>query len=128
MAGEWGEIEKKGVAAYCGAFQTMFSLKRTFIADLSNASVPDWKIDDVRPAFLADIGVVFDAVTPPNAVTITIKDVDGLQVYQNIFGGSERLTIDERPSLIDGAIISISGNSTNGAKAKVVLNFANNLR
>ena len=128
MAGEWGEVEKNGVAAYCGAFQTMFSLKRTFIADSSNASVPDWKIDDVRPAFLADIGVVFDAVTPPDTVTITIKDIDGLQVYQNIFSGSERLTIDERPSLIGGAIISISGNSTNGAKAKVVLNFANNLR
>ena len=127
MAGIWGDVEKVGVAAYCGAFQTMFALKRQFTAG-ADGSVDDWKVDDVRPAFLADIGVVFDAVTPPDTVTITIKDIDGLQVYQNIFSGSERLTIDERPSLIGGAIISISGNSTNGAKAKVVLNFANNLR
>ena len=127
MAGIWGDVEKVGVAAYCGAFQAMFALKREFTA-AADGSVDDWVVDEVKPAFLADIGVVFDAVTPPDTVTITIKDIDGLQVYQNIFSGSERLTIDERPSLIGGAIISISGNSTNGAKAKVVLNFANNLR
>ena len=127
MAGIWGDVEKVGVAAYCGAFQAMFALKREFIA-AADGSVDDWVVDEVKPAFLADIGVKFDSVTPPSSLTVTIKDIDGLQVAQETFAESGRLTIDDRPSLIGGATITISGNTTNGAKAKIILNFANNLR
>lgn len=127
MAGIWGDVEKVGVAAYCGAFQAMFALKREFTAG-ADGSVDDWVVDEVKPAFLADIGVKFDSGTPPSSLTVTIKDLDGLQVAQETFAESGRLTIDDRPSLIGGATISISGNTTNGAKAKIILNFANNLR
>ena len=127
MAGIWGDVEKVGVEAYCGAFQSMFALKREFSAG-SDGSVDDWKVDDVRPAFLADIGVKFDSVTPPSSLVVTIKDIDGLQVAQETFAASGRLTMDDRPSLIGGATISLSGNTTNGAMAKIILNFSNNLR
>lgn len=127
MAGIWGDVEKVGVAAYCGAFQAMFALKREFIA-AADGNVDDWVVDEVKPAFLADIGVKFDSVTPPSSLTVTIKDIDGLQVAQETFAESGRLTIDDRPSLIGGATISLSGNTTNGAMAKIVLNFSNNLR
>ena len=127
MAGIWGVVEKVGVAAYCGAFQAMFALKREFTA-AADGSIDDWGVDEVKPAFLADIGVKFDSETPPSSLTVTIKDIDGLQVAQETFVESGRLTIDDRPSLIGGATITISGNTTNGAKAKIILNFSNNLR
>jgi len=128
MAGSWAEVQKVGVAAYCGANQSMFSLKRSFIADATDASIPNWLIDDVRPSFLADIGIVFDSSSPPDNLVVTVKDVDGLQVYQGTFTESQRVMIEERPSLIGGGEIIITGNTTNNSKAKVVLNFANNLR
>jgi len=127
MAGSWAEVQKVGVAAYCGAFQDMFALKREFVAG-ADGSVPDWLIDDVKPSFLADIGVIFDSATPPNNLVVTVKDIDDLQVYQGTFTESLRVMVEERPSLIGGGKIIITGNTTNNGKAKVVLNFANNLR
>lgn len=128
MAGSWGDVEKVGVAAYCGPSQNMFAVKRGFTADSSDATVPKWVIDDISPSFLSDIGVVFDSVTPPNEVTITVNDIDGLQVCQGTFTQSERGTFEGRPSVVGGCEVVITGNTINGAKAKIILNFANNLR
>ena len=39
-----------------------------------------------------------------------------------------RYPLTERPSVIGGCKLSVIGNTTNSAKGKVILNFANNRR
>jgi hypothetical protein len=110
----------------------MFSVVCEFTADAANGSVPDLDLTGViqHAAFLADVGVVFG--TPaPSGLTLTIKDKDGLTVHPNdtlSFSASKRYPLTERPSVIGGCKLSVSGNSTNSAKGKIILNFANNRR
>jgi len=129
MAGSWGGVEGRGLRAVGGSFQSMFAVAREFTADAADASVPDWEILDQNPAFLADIGVVFDAdVAPSNTLTIIIEDIDGLRVAEEVFTASGRKVLTNRPSVIGGCTVSVGENAVNSAKAKVILNFANNLR
>lgn len=129
MAGSWTK-KPRFINTYCEAGASMFSYVCEFIADSADGSVPELDLSDIPSGFLADVGVVFG--TPaPSGVTLTIKDIDGLTVHPNdtlTFSASKRYPLTERPSVIGGCKLSVSGNTTNSAKGKVILNFANNRR
>jgi len=129
MAGSWSNIEKRGEGSYAGHQNAMFAVASTFTADAAAATVPSLAITDMSPAFLADMSVIFDGTTPPDSATIVITDIDGATVYtETAIAATGRFVIDDRPSLIGGCNIAVSGNTTNSAKAKIVLNFASNRR
>jgi len=127
MAGSWGQYGFRGLGDYAGRPNQMFAMWREFTADAAAATVPDWDITNIASSFVADFGVVFDGTTPPDTVTLTIKDRDGLTVHEETgITASSRVALTDRPSVIGGCTISISGNTTNSAKAKVIINFASN--
>ena len=128
MAGSWSEISYRSNSAKGGKSLSMYSAIAEFTADASAATVPDLPLIETEPAILTDIGVVFDGTTAPNSVTVTVKDIDGLTVFTDTLTASGRLPCEDRPALVGGCTISISGNTTNSAKAKVVAYFATNLR
>lgn len=129
MAGSWTKTPRF-INTYCEAGASMFSVACEFTADAANGSVPDLDLSGIPSAFLADVGVVFG--TPaPSGVTLAIKDNDGLTVHPNdtlTFAASKRYPLTERPSVIGGCVVSVTGNTTYGAKGKIILNFANNRR
>lgn len=128
MAGSWTTQTKDGLATAGGLPQSMFSVASTFTADAANASVPNLPIIDNPSAFLTDIGIKF-GTTAPDTVTITITDSDGLTVYtESSITASTRISISERPAVLNGCTVAISGNTTNSATAKVILYFARNTR
>lgn len=128
MAGMWNERVIRGLGPN-RAERSMFSVVREFTADADDASVPNWELLDINPAFLADIGIVFDVTTAPSdTLELIIEDIDGLIVAQETFSASGRVVLSDRPSVIGGCTISVNGNTVDEAKAKIILNFANNLR
>lgn len=129
MAGSWSAVTPRGYGYKNGSFQSMFALSAVFTADASAATVPDLSLAHFETAFLTDIGVVFDGTTPPDTVTVTVKDADGLQAFQEAsITASGRVVVSDRPSLAGGCSVAISGNTTNSAKARVTLYFASNPR
>jgi hypothetical protein len=129
MAGTWGERSDRCLWPYSGDSLDMFAVAREFTADASAATVPDWDLKDIPSAFLVDLGVVFDGVTPPDTLTVTVKDIDGLTVFEESgITASARVVVADRPSIIKGCVVAISANTTVSAKAKVILNFASNKR
>jgi hypothetical protein len=127
--GTWGQRENRNMDAHAGNQRAIFSVARTFTASSTDASVPNWVITDIDPALLADFGVVFDGVTPPDAVTINILDVDGLAVATATgVSSSGRTSLATKPSLVGGCTVQVSGNTTNSAVCKVILNFLSNRR
>lgn len=129
MAGSWSNVEKRGEGSYAGHQNAMFAVASTFTADAAAATVPSLAITDMSSAFLFDMSVIFDGTTPPNSITIAITDIDGATVHtQSAITATGRFVIDDCPSLIGGCSVAVSGNTTNSAKAKIVLNFASNRR
>ena len=128
MAGSWaGEnIDKSGF--YAGNARIITELSNVFTADASAATVPDWTFAH-DCSFLFGVGAVFDGTTPPDAINITIKDQNGLAVATAAaVSASGRQSLTTPVPMINGGTISIDGNTTNSAKAKIVLYVAPNYR
>ena len=128
MAGSWaGEnIDKSGF--YAGSSRVITELSNEFTADASAATVPDWTFAH-DCSFLFGFGAVFDGTTPPDAINITVKDQNGLTVATAAaVASSGRQSLTNPVPLINGGTISIDGNTTNSAKAKIVLYVAPNYR
>ena len=128
MAGSWaGEnIDKSGF--YAGNARIITELSNVFTADASAATVPDWTFAH-DCSFLFGFGAVFDGATPPDAINITIKDQHGLAVATaTAVASSGRQSLTTPVPLINGGTVSIDGNTTNSAKAKIVLYVAPNYR
>ena len=119
------------MSTYGGPGGVMFSVACSFVADSTDGSVPDLPLKHIPGAFLTDVGVVFDGDATPDAVTVTVKDTDGLECHPNDdleFIASGRLPVSDRPSVVGGCSVAISGNTVNSAAGKVVLYFAANTR
>jgi len=128
MAGSWSAINFRSNGAKGASDMAMFSAVADFTADAVAATIPDLPITDINPSRITDIGVVFDGTTPPDSLTVTVKDIDGLTAWSGTFAASGRLACDERPAILGGCTVACSGNTTNAAKAKVIAYFASNLR
>lgn len=132
MAGSWSKVTARGLDKITGGNPlNMVALTAEFTADAANGSIPDLNLTDYPLAFITDIGVKRDATTPPNGCAILIKDVDGLTIHPEdtlSFAASGRYVITDRPSCVGGVIISVSGNTTNSAKAVVTIYCALNQR
>lgn len=129
MAGSWGQKEYRDLDGYVGNTKNMFAISAVFTADAANASIPDLSLADMPSAFLTDVGVVFDGTTPPNTLTVSVKDIDGLTAFtESSITASARIAASDRPSLVKGLTVACSANTTNSAKARVTLYFTNNYR
>lgn len=91
-------------------------------ADASTAAVPT--VTSNFTGLLSDVGFYFDAVTPPNSLTYTVKDG-----YGAIIAGPTTITATAaRPILtspipVIGVSITFTGNTTNSAKFIPILYF-----
>lgn len=125
MAGSWQgqtQVEDDG---YAGREKGFWAARNRFTADAANGSVPDWTVTG-STGLLMDMAVIFGA-TSPNSVTVTVKDTDGLTVASGTVTASGRiLPTDIGRPLLNGATVSISGNTTNSAIATVVLYLSRN--
>jgi hypothetical protein len=125
MAGSWGVETRIDDGAYGGSVQSVFAVKSSFLADAADGSVPAWAITQPS-AFLVGVGVVFGGVTPPDTLTVTIKDADGLEIYSEVFIASGRGDISAPIPVVANCTVELSGNSTNSATGTVILYFVNN--
>lgn len=132
MPGSWGSVSSVGTEVASNSPPSMFALSSLFTADAAAATVPvNSAFLNYPTAFLTDVGIVFDGTTPPDSVTIQIKDSFGLVVHPNdtlTFTASGRCVLTDRPCCVGGVTVTITGNTTNSAKARVVLYFAMNSR
>jgi len=123
MAGSWpaaATLVKPDF--YAGHTRGIAELSRSFTADAANGSVPDWTFTGDF-SYLVGARVLFG--TPgPNALVVAIKDSNGITVLtSSSLTGSGVIAITKDIPFITGGTVSISGNSTNGAIAKIVLYF-----
>lgn len=125
MAGSWTKVTDRGASNVSGGVHpNMAALTAVFTADAADASIPDLSLTAYPISFVTDVAVKFDGTTPPDSCTVSIKDLDGLVIHPNdslIYDTSGRYTISDRPSCVGGVTVSVEGNTTNSAKATVVV-------
>ena len=128
MAGSWaGEVISKD-GFYAGRARVVTEISNEFTADASLATIPDWD-STYDCAFLVGFGCIYDGTTPPDSLTITVKDADGLTVATaSATSASGRGTLTAPVPLINGFTVSLSDNTTNSAKGTVKLLVIPNVR
>jgi hypothetical protein len=118
MAGSWSELSYRN-GYLNGAYTRPIGVVKTFTADASDGSVPDVEIPSVS-GLLAAVDVEFDGTTPPDSMTLLVKSVGGITLATSAaLTASGRVSLDPPVSFGGGLIISVSGNSTNGAIATI---------
>lgn len=120
MAGSWSSLTTH-VGTIGEVWKPTVGLEYEFTADASDASVPDKETDSISGAIGA-VAVIFDGTTAPNSVTVSVKDKYGAVRATGTLTATGYLDLDGPVVFVPGALtISVSGNSTNSAKAKVIL-------
>lgn len=105
-----------------GAMRPFFGFEYLFTDDTTPAGISDQLTDQPLSGALAECSVVFDATTPPNSLTVIIKDQFGIELATGTFAASGRLDLLAPIVFVPGQLsISISGNTTAGAVAKIIL-------
>lgn len=101
------------------------ALPADFTADSVDASFPTFPLDPGGGA-LASVGVVPDADSPPDTLSVQILDVDGI----DLLGGSgaivttaRRLPVSPPEVFTPGLTLVLGGNTLVGAKARIVPYF-----
>lgn len=120
MAGSWGSLViRKGYLNSAPA--KPYGLEYELTADSANGSIPDLSKVEIS-GYLVAIDVVFDSTTPPDTITVVFKTSDGIVLLaSSALTSSGRIDVDPALPFSDGFIITCSGNSTNSAKAKIIL-------
>ena len=128
MAGSWGSTTKLDEGFYGGRAKAFWEAAAEFTADAADASIPDWAITG-STGLLCAAGAAFDDTTPPDALTLTVKDSRGVTVVTGSLTASGRIAFDEGPqAIVGGCTVACSGNTTNSAKAVVFLVFSSNVQ
>lgn len=93
-----------------------------FTADASAATFPVYTLPTDFAANITDISFVFDATTPPDSLTYLVKDGYGLTILAEttITASSGRDLLGVNYQVVNGGTVTLTGNSTNSAKVKVV--------
>jgi len=119
-AGSWATLANRD--GYLeGAFNKPIGIAREFTADASAATIPAYAIGSLS-GFITAIDVEFDAVAPPNSATVTVSTANGIAVISgSALTASGRITLSSPVPVAGGFIITVTGNTTNSAKAKVVV-------
>ena len=92
-------------------------------ADASDALFPVYSLPSDFAGMISDISVVFDGTTPPNSLTCLTKDGYGLTIHSvgPITASTGRGLLDANVAVVGGGSITVTGNTTNSAKVKVIL-------
>ena len=120
MAGSWGSlIYRNGYLD--NAFVPLKGLEKEFTADAAAATIPVEPVEGVS-GWLCGVDVVFDATTPPNALSLAVQTVDGIQiaVTSAALTASGRLAVEPPVPFAGGLKLVPTGNATNSAKGKIV--------
>lgn len=119
MAGSW-ETEETRHGQIEGSLNTPYGVARSFTADASDGSVPDEVIESLGGSIMC-LAVAFDGTTPPNSCTVSLVDEDGITIATTgAITASGRTYFDDGLIPVAGNVtITVSGNTTNSAKATV---------
>ena len=106
-----------------GKINTLKTLEVSFTADASTGAFPVFSMPSDLGGIVMDTSVVFDGTTPPNALTFTIRDGYGLTIdtATGITASTTRGRLSQNTPFANGGTITLSGNTTNSAKVKVIL-------
>jgi len=121
MAGSWGSlIYRNGYLD--NAFVPLKGLEKEFTADAAAATISVEPITGVS-GWLCGVDIVFDAVAPPNALSLAVQTVDGIQiaVTSAALTASGRLVVEPPVPFAGGLKLVPTGNTTNSAKGKIIL-------
>lgn len=120
MAGTWSAVQEKR-GQLDGDFHQTIGYEYAFTADASAATIPDKVTESVAGAIVA-IRVKFDGDTPPDALTVTVKDPDGATIATEAFTASGYVLLDKPMWFVPGQLtISCEGNSTNSAEGSITV-------
>ena len=98
-------------------------------ADSANHTIPDWSpATDARLAdltkYISAVRVLFDGTTPPNTLTVTVKDGIGVTIASGTLTASGSIDLGGSPIPTAGGLtVSFSGNTTNSAKFTIGILF-----
>lgn len=128
MAGSWSGITKTEEGFYGGRALAFWAAESAFTADAGAATIPDLAVAG-STGLLCAAGAVFDGTTPPDSLTLTVKDKYGTTVVTGTLAATGRIAFDDGPqAIVGGCTVSCSGNTTNSAKATVFLIFSSNVQ
>jgi len=120
MPGSWSElVYRKGLLN--GAYVPMHGLEKEFTADAAAATIPIETIPDVS-GWLCGVDIVFDATVPPDALSIAVQTIDGIQIAVTAapLTASGRLAVEPPVPFAGGLKLVPTGNATNSAKGKII--------
>ena len=102
----------------------------SFTADSSAHTIPDWDkmIDDNLKnlsRIISAVRVLFDGTTPPNSLTVTVKDGIGVTIASGTLTATGIISMDTPVQTAGGMSVTLTGNTTNSAEGTVELLFLN---
>jgi len=120
MPGSWSELTyRKGLLN--NAYVPMHGLEKEFTADAVAATIPVETIHDVS-GWLCGVDIVFDATVPPDALSLAVQTIDGIQIAVTAapLTASGRLSVEPPVPFSDGLKLVPTGNTTVSAKGKII--------
>lgn len=120
MAGTVSAMSNPGGSVHSRMEDEVYALHYDIVADASDASIPDQTIS-VKGVSLVAISVKFDATTPPDSLKVEVQDQFGIVIDSNTFTASGYFAIEPIKFATGPLTIVHTTNTTNSAKAKVVL-------
>ena len=116
---EWNETKDNPRGSWSSG-NTARSFRRSFVADANGLVAGAAAVGS--SGLINTVAGIFGADTPPNMMTVSVKDSDGLDIIPPItFTASGRVAIVPPQQFVNGCNISIADNTTPGATGTVVL-------
>ena len=112
---------RRGIAG--NSYNAQGAVEFDFTADAADASFPVGSSDVGLGGLIDDVGIIFDAVTAPNTLTISIKDGYGAVIYSavGVTATQARGLLMQSIPIVNGLTITLTANATNSAKVKIVI-------
>lgn len=120
MAGTWSSVTSSR-GQVNGQPSDVHERSKTFIDDDTTVSIPDTVFDAIS-GFLVGARVAF-GTTPPDTITLTIKDKNGVELTSGTFTAAGLFEITSPIPFSEGLTISGTGNTTVSAEATIYLYF-----
>ena len=116
-------------ARYLGNQVPVAGMAIDAVAGESDHLIPDWDVSkdpnlNNLSRFIYACRVLFDGTTPPNSLTVTIKDGIGVTIATGTLTASGEIDLGGSPIPTAGGLtVSFSGNTTNSAKFTMEILF-----
>jgi hypothetical protein len=104
-----------------GGTTKLFKKSLTFNAGTPAADLAATSVGTSLSGFLSAVRVLF-GTTPPDSITVTLKDADGHTLATGTLTASGEIDLDgETPVFVNGLSVAVAGNTTDGATALISL-------